>query len=531
MKKILLLSLLAAISTLYGQKTGEVREGKVTFVSSQNVYVQFATTEGIFEKDTLWMVVNGKETPAVIVNFISSKSVAGNKIGEIKIEKEMILKVYPSVVVKKEDVVIEEPVTPVITEQPKVLPNNRKPVEKKNYRGRFSVQSSSDISNISGSPGNQRWRYGLSFNADKINGSNFSFSTYNSFSYLTRDWGREDHDLGRKLKIYELKGAYAFDSLSFLNFGRFVYRKISNIGAVDGLLYEQSLGKKWSGGLFAGSRPNMLDYGYNFKLFQFGVYAAQSDTLGTGLMENSIGFVNQTNDFKTDRRFIYLQHTSNPVTSLSFFASSEIDLYKLEAGEGKTSPDLTNLFLSTRYAFSREYNINLSYDVRKNVIYYETYRSFIDSVLFNETLQGLRIGFNTTAVKNLSISLRTGFRNMGNDARSSSDYGLSLYYSNVPYIAGYISANVGYLKSVYVEGLNFGLGYSRNITESLYSTVGYRNINYEFSRGDSKLSQNIISFDLNYTVNKVLNLGLNYEGVFEGSFTTNRLFVDLTTRF
>ncbi|MBK6682218.1 MAG: hypothetical protein IPG53_20610 [Ignavibacteriales bacterium] len=87
MKKFLLLLLLASVSTLFSQKTGEVREGKVTFVSSQNIYVQFTTTEGIFEKDTLWMVVGGKDVPAVLVNFISSKSAAGNKIGEVKIEK------------------------------------------------------------------------------------------------------------------------------------------------------------------------------------------------------------------------------------------------------------------------------------------------------------------------------------------------------------------------------------------------------------------------------------------------------------
>ena len=124
MKKFLLLLLLASVSTLFSQKTGEVREGKVTFVSSQNIYVQFTTTEGIFEKDTLWMVVGGKDVPAVLVNFISSKSAAGNKIGEVKIEKEMILKAYPSVVAKKEEKIVEEPVTPVITEEPKVLPVN-----------------------------------------------------------------------------------------------------------------------------------------------------------------------------------------------------------------------------------------------------------------------------------------------------------------------------------------------------------------------------------------------------------------------
>ncbi|MBK7267788.1 MAG: hypothetical protein IPI12_15980 [Ignavibacteriales bacterium] len=172
----------------------------MTFVSSQNIYVQFTTTEGIFEKIHFGWLLVGRCT-GCLVNFISSKSAAGNKIGEVKIEKEMILKAYPSVVAKKEEKIVEEPVTPVITEEPKVLPVNLKPVEKKNYRGRFSVQSSSDISNITGSPGTQRWRYGLSFNADKINGGNFHFSSYTTFSYLTRDWGETDMTLAGNLKF------------------------------------------------------------------------------------------------------------------------------------------------------------------------------------------------------------------------------------------------------------------------------------------------------------------------------------------
>lgn len=523
--------LLLISSTVHAQKTGEEREGKVTFISTQNIYVEFTSTEGIVAGDTLWLKTDGKKVPAVLAGYISSKSVAGNRAGEVKLEKGTILYAFPSVVKKEEVVVVQEEPTPVITPEQKEKARVFKPVEKKNYRGRFSVSSYSDLSNLTGVPGYQRWRYALSFSADKINGSALSFSSYTTFSYLTRDWAREGHDLGQKLKIYDLKLGYEIDSASSISAGRFINRNISNIGAVDGLLYERSFGRNWSGGVFAGSRPNTWDYGYNLKLFQTGLFVSFEDSLGAGTTENSVGFVNQTNDFKTDRRYIYLQHVSNPLKSLSLFASSEVDLYSEEAGVGKTKPDLTNFFLSARYSFSREYNVNLSYDIRKNVIYYETFRTFIDSVLFNETLQGLRLGFNTTAIKNFSISLRAGFRNMGSDKRSSNDFGASIFWMTVPYFEGSANANISFNRSNYVEGLNYGITYSRNITEEIYSSAGFRRIDYTFPVNNIKLSQNILSLDLNYSFSKMFNLGFNYEGVFEDVTTYSRFFVDLTSRF
>jgi len=532
MRIIFALAFLAVLSvSLFAQKTGEEREGKVTFISTQNVYVEYASTEGIAAGDTLWLKNNGSKLPAVLAGFISSKSVAGSRIGDAKLEKGTPLFAYPSVVKHEEPVVVNVDPTPVITPEQKEKSRNFKPVEKKNYRGRFSVSSYSDLSNLTGVPGYQRWRYAFSFSADKIDGSAFSFSSYTTFSYLTRDWSRDGYDLGRMLKIYDLKVGYQVDSLSSLSAGRFINRNISNIGAVDGVLYERSFGRRWSGGVFAGSRPNTWDYGYNFKLFQTGLYVAFEDSLGAGTTENTVGFVNQTNDSKTDRRYIYLQHVSNPVKSLSLFASSEVDLYTIEAGEGKTKPDLTNFFLSARYAFSREYNINVSYDIRKNVIYYETFRTFIDSVLFNETLQGLRFGFNTSAIKNFSISLRAGFRNMGKDKRSSNDFGANIFWMTLPYIDGSANANISFNKSSYVEGLNYGVTYSRNITEDIYSSAGYRRIDYTFPVNSTKLSHDILSLDLNYNISKAFNLGFNYEGVFESSSTYSRFFVDLTTRF
>ncbi|KAA0263581.1 MAG: hypothetical protein EDM75_04985 [Chlorobiota bacterium] len=135
---ITLCVLLFLTSSLFAQKTGEEREGKVSFISSQNIYVEYSTTEGIAAGDTLWLKDNGKKVPAVLAGFISSKSVAGSRIGEVKLEKGTLIYAYPSVVKQEDVVVVPEEPTPVITPEQKEKARNFKPVEKKNYRGRFS---------------------------------------------------------------------------------------------------------------------------------------------------------------------------------------------------------------------------------------------------------------------------------------------------------------------------------------------------------------------------------------------------------
>jgi hypothetical protein len=50
-------------------------------------------------------------------------------------------------------------------------------------------------------------------------------------------------------------------------------------------------------------------------------------------------------------------------------------------------------------------SFSLSYDARKNVIYYQTFRNSIDSIIENETRQGFRIGMNIRPFNNLFIGL------------------------------------------------------------------------------------------------------------------------------
>ena len=64
-------------------------------------------------------------------------------------------------------------------------------------------------------------------------------------------------------------------------------------------------------------------------------------------MDNTLAYFEQTNDFKTDRRFIYLQHSNSFIFNTRIFLSTEIDLFKKELGERQGDFSLTSLFIST----------------------------------------------------------------------------------------------------------------------------------------------------------------------------------------
>ena len=59
---------------LMGQDPDGNREGRVTFITSQSVYVRFSSMEGISEGDTLYKRQGDTNIPALQINNLSSIS-------------------------------------------------------------------------------------------------------------------------------------------------------------------------------------------------------------------------------------------------------------------------------------------------------------------------------------------------------------------------------------------------------------------------------------------------------------------------
>lgn len=539
MKRILhivLLFILSAGVILSSTVEKMEKTGTITYMSSQNIYVKFESTGGIAQGDTLFQKIDNKFIPAVKVKFISSRSVAGESISgpDLKVNDILIAvieKVTP-------DVVNEENHSPEVNvlSQPDgeykadIPPQNLPVKQKSSLKGRFSVQSYSNISNSPFFPDNQRWRYTFSLDAKNIAESNLSFSNYMSFAYRADQWSEMPNNFGRSLRIYDLALNYQFDETTSLWVGRHINYKITNLSSIDGIQFEKGFNGNYAG-IVAGSRPNFTDLGLNIKLFEYGAYVGRDDSLGNGFMNNTLALFEQTNDFKTDRRFIYFQHSNSFLENTNLFVSSEMDLYKMISGVKKNEFQLTSIFASLQYSPINAVSLFLSYDARKNVIYYETFKNFIDSVFENETRQGFNVRLNIKPIRFLFVGLNGGYRYQKHDLKPARNFGGYITYSIIPWVD--ITPTISYTKLItsYIEGGVAGLRLSKEITNNIDLSVYYHNTQYKFTSSIASINQNSVSMDLSTILFKPVFLTLSYEGIFEGNSTTGRILLDLTTRF
>jgi hypothetical protein len=512
---------------------GEEREGIVTYRSAQNIYVKFDKTEGIEVNDTLYLQ---NKTPAVLVKFISSRSVAGDIINavNVKIGDKMIAYITISDSTKEEEEIKNEVAPKNESEMPDVrtIKNNSTigARGRKTYNGRLSINSYSNSSSLGGRGDYQRWRYSLSFSATNIKETGITFNSYMIFSYRGDEWNKVTEDLGRYWKVYELGIKYEIDKKNKLWLGRNINRRVSNLGTSDGIQFEHSF-SNYSAGIIAGSRPDINNMGLNAKLFQAGAYISRGDTLEGKNIEGSAGIFQQTNDFKTDRRFIYLQHSNNLINNISFFLSTEVDLYEKISGDEKNNLSLTSIFLSIRYNPIKIISLSATYDARKNIIYYETNKSFIDSLFENETRQGVRLSANVRPLNNLVFGMSGGYRHQKGDKRSSSNYTIFANYSKFPVFNSNINFNLTSLKTGYLNGTTYGIRLNKDFEDpSIGVAAGFRKVIYKFERGGGEMVSDEITGELNFRINREISINVFYEGSYQKDINFGRLVLGVTGR-
>lgn len=537
-KLFVLIFMFLSLQSIYAQKSRSVKiNGTVEYISSQFVYINFKNTNGINIGDTLFLKYRKRLRPKLIVKTKSSRSCAAIVIGK-KVKKGMKViafiknakKENKSGIKKTEYVKIEK----YSEDKTKIKKSSRigklKSIKSEFY-GRFSLSGYSNISNIPGQQDYQHWRHSLSLYANNISGSKISLSSYVTFRYRADQWNLVQSNLGSALKFYDLAIKYQINSNANLLVGRKINRKLSNVGAIDGLQFETKVNNFFIGGIL-GSRPNFSDYGFNIKLLELGAYINRTDSVGNGQMSNTLSIMQQMNDFTTDRRFLYFQHSSNFIKNVYLFLSTEFDLFEHIHERSANKFSLTSLFLSLRYSPARWVTVSTSYDARRNVIYYETFKNYIDQLVENATRQGFRLRINLRPVRYVFASVYSGYRFRKSDIKPTRNFGGSVTYSRLPFVNA--SLNISYIKLItnYLDGNIIGVRLSKDIFNGLiYSTVGYRRVNYTFNNSAPDLLQDIFLVDLSLRVSRKISLSLSYEGTYQGITSYSNIFANITTRF
>jgi hypothetical protein len=535
MRFITYIFLLFVLGTeLSGQSLNETLTGKVSFASSQNIYVKFKSTEGISAGDTLFIYVSGKITPVLIVKNLSSSSCVCTSISakSLSISQDVIARKKSISItavnkpLEKKAVEISVPAPPVDT--------SRKAVYKKEFRqkinGSISAYSYSDFSNT-GAKKSTQLRYNYTLDARNIGNSKFSIENYITFRHKLGDWSAVKSDVFNALKVYSLAVKYEPSKSTKISIGRTINYRISSIGAMDGLQVEQTL-NKFTIGAVAGFRPDYKDYGFNSKLLQYGGYAAFDTKAGEYFSESSLAFMQQTNNMKTDRRFIYFQHTNSLLKNLFFFSTFEVDLYKVKNDLPQNTFDLTSLYLSLRYRISSNFSLTASYDQRKNVLFYETYKSLIDSVLQNERRQSYRLQANYRITKNITLGVETGYRSLKSDPRPSKNINGYLTYYQLPGLKVSLTLTGTYLESAYMTGKELGGDISKDLFNGKFqASMGYRYMDYILPESKLSILQNIGQINFFWQFSRKMSFSAYYEGTFEKHDKYNRIYLQIRKRF
>ncbi|MEJ2614312.1 MAG: hypothetical protein P8Z35_05105, partial [Ignavibacteriaceae bacterium] len=404
------------------------------------------------------------------------------------------------------------------------------PARRSNFYGSFTANSFSGFANYTNSVGTQRWRYTLNMHAENINGSPFSFTNYMNFSYLTSNWSDIKTNVFNNLKIYDLSIGYKVKKFSIW-LGRHMNNNISSVGPIDGLQIEKGFGKFAFGGV-VGSRPDFLHMGLNSNLFEFGAYVNRLDTINNRIMQSSIAVFQQSNHGRTDRRFLYFQHNNNIINNLYLFFSSEIDLFKLQNNKAESDFSLTSLYFSTQYTPVRLLTINLSYDARRNVIYYETFKSLYDSLFENQLRQGLRLSFFIRPFRGMFLNLGGGYSFQKGDIKPSRNFNISVTKSDIPLLDISASLTFNRILSNYQSGSVYGVTLTKFIPfNSSTITAGISKLQYNFGGFTGSIDQKVLTLQISTKLVNHLYFNIYYEGDFQGKTTFGRLMAGINYRF
>ena len=540
----LLLTLILSQTDLFGQDAGTGSSGTVSYITSQNIYVNFKSTENIAEGDTLFTRKGDTLVPVLIVKAVSSISCVCLPVSTIQLSVSDQVVSRPKI---KKPPQIRQTETVQIVPPPVQKPDSggaAKPEEKKRIQiisGRVSVSSylnfSSEASNT------QRMRYTFSMEALNIGSSKLSAETYMSFVHKLGEWSEIQQDVFNGLKVYSLALRYDFNKSNKIWLGRKINPRISNMGAIDGLQYELKI-RSFTIGAVGGFRPDYKNYSFNADLVQFGAYLGHDYSNKNGSMQTTLAFVDQLNKGNTDRRFAYLQHTNSLVRNLYFFGSAEVGLYKkvmnpVDSVQKDTtyskdnSPTLSNLYLSLRYRPIRQLSLSISYSALQNIIYYESYpKNFLERMLEIATVRGFMFQASYQPVKYLLVNINAGYRDSKNDPAATKNFYGYLTYSRIPAINVGATASVTLLETGYLSANIYSLTLSRDLAKGkLYLDLGYKYVSYNFTYEAPKLIQNMADLNITWRILKKLSFSVYYEGTFEKSNLFNRVYINLTQRF
>ena len=527
-RKLFLLTIFSFVMHHLGAQETAMPEGTISYLSKNKVYIRFNDTKSMKIGDTLTVWQDEKWKKALVIESLSSQSCVSQAILTITFTiGDKIRTTLKEITATKK--IIPDAIKPDLSVKETAVKKDSLTKPKQRIESRLSIATNG--SRDKNARDFDRVRTTATLDIDNIRDSKFSLESYVNYTHKLGT-PINDSTFQADFKIYSMALSYASENGIVLSMGRKMNNHLANMGAIDGLQIEKKF-KKLTLGAFGGTRPDNQDYSFNSNLGQFGGYMAHEIVTSNGPIQTSIAFAEQKYFSATDRRFIYFQHSNAWIKKLQFFYSIECELFQ-NINQIKTNRfNLTSTYFSLRYKPSNKISFTTSYDNRKNIIYYETYRSYIEQLINQETRQGFRLQMNYRILPLINLSLSSFYRFQSNRPDPTKNYFANLSFSQIPKLKASFNMNFNYMNTYYFSGSILGTSITKDLFKGLVSTeLSYRKVDYRFFNKDQgTLNQHIWGFSLNIYGKKRISLMVSYEGTYEPNVQYGRYYLSLTKRF
>lgn len=394
--------------------------------------------------------------------------------------------------------------------------------------GRISISSFANYSDGFENRNSLRLKPRVSFDANNIANSKFSLTGYINGDF--RQLLKNDNYLNSHyIRVYDLAVKYDLNKSTSLAFGRKINSRLSNLGVIDGIQFNKSW-ENISSGFILGSRPDFIDFGLNMKLFEAGVYVGYDSKNKN--QQTTLAVTQQMNGKSIDRRNLYITHYNRLSGKIRYYISSDVDLYEKLDGVAKLSIRLTGLYASLTYRPIKTLSLSTSYNSRKNIIYYETFKTFAERLYDDETRRGFKMRMNWKPIKYMYLGIKTGYRLKGGDDRSSYNYSAYLGHSNILQLHLLTRITISKITSNYLDGNIFDIYLSKGLFKNFLTvSTSYKYIDYYYLNNESSLIQKQISSDVSWQLKNKISFTLSYMGNFEETFEYNQVYFIISQRF
>ncbi len=498
------------------------QEGVVTFVTAANVYVSFSDMGRVNSGDTLYVSKGGTLSPCAQVLQKSSSSCVCEMMGSYVLKKgDKLIHEYESVqkqVKEEQGEEVKGTGLGLNRQGTRAFSYPQKSLQQR-IRVNLTAATYSHQTLPTGEDAAESQHRGmlrLSGYADRIASTPLSLETY---MYYRRymDAGESFREGTASFRVYNLALRYELEDNLKIILGRKTNRKVSSIGAIDGLQFEKSFGDFYTGAL-VGFKPDYIDFGLNTDLLQYGLYAGHQHRSKGFRSTTTLGVLEQRMLGNIDRRYAYFQHSGTFFKKLNLFGSFELDLYDKVDGVVSMNPRLVNLYVSARYRFSRKFSLSASYDSRRRVIYYESYKTEVERLLSeDEARQGMRLRLQLNPFKYLHASISYSRRFESDNQNQSDNLNGRVSYSRLPGLGGRLSLAYNINESSYLQSRVLSASYSRSLVKRrLHGNFYYRYGDFSYLSSDYAYRRWYAGVDLSYRITPDMRFSLLAE-VSDGS--------------